>query len=367
MFVIQTLLVYGILFTCMFLLCRQASIKHKSNYVIAALIIYSIIFGLRYGVGADYFGYLEYYISDYNENIEPGFNFLVNFLNLLGAHYTFYFGIIAFIQLYLIFKAVKNYYDIYACLIFIFITNNYWLTFSNGLRQILAFAILAYSIKFLLNHKYWQYILCGIIAMSIHKSAIIPLVIYPILTLKIFYFKNIALQILGIIIALFLMNIGVISNILGHVDQIVISLGYGNYIDGQYDFTKETNLGVGFYITLILNIIIVLYSNKMKEMFNNTWIPYAYNLFYIGILLKYIFISSQLFSRINYYFSYFGLFIGAFTLLYLYNKKKNVSYIFIVLSLLTLIAGLYRMDTNTSMFFFFWQENQYNLLFGNKL
>ena len=369
MFVLQTIIVYLCLLVCMLGLSKYAQVTHKWAPIIIAILLYAIVFGVRYGVGADYLAYLNYYKFPEQinkENIEAGFVFLIKSLSSIGLHYSFYFGIIAFVQLYCIYKSIQKYDYAFVSLTFVFMLEGYWLTFSNGLRQVLAFSILVCAIPYLVKQKWIPFAILGLLATCFHKSAIIPLLVYPLFCIRKLYFNSIVLQLIVLAISILLMNVNIVSFILDKVEGIIYTLGYGVYVENDYNFSTDVGLGIGFYVTLFSNIILILNSNGMKQMFKETWIPYAYNLFYIGVILKYIFISSQFFSRINYYFLYFELFIGAFTLVYLWRKKRNFAYALIGLYILTFVACMYRMDTNTAMYFFFWQEDQYRFLFNNR-
>lgn len=367
MFEIQTIIVYLSLFICMVGLSKYAQKTHKWIPIIIALILYSIIFGVRYGVGTDFFSYLNYFKNPslINENVEGGFVFLIKLLSSQGVHYSFFYGIVAFIQIYFIYKSIQKYEYAFASLTFVFMFGAFWLTFANGLRQILAFCILVYAITYLVRGKWLQYIILGGLALLFHKSAIIPLIIYPIFCIKKLYLNNTFWQIIGLVLALVLMNVNIVSLVLNNVEKIVYALGYEFYLENDSEFSEETGYGLGFFITLFSYIILIVNSKGMKQMYKDTWIPYAYNLFYIGVILKYIFISSQLFSRINYYFIYFELFVGAFTLLYLWRKKRNLCYVLAGLYVLTFAANMYRMDINDAMYFFFWQDFDYNMILGH--
>ena len=351
----------------MFGLSKYAQKTHTWSPIIIALLLYAIIFGVRYGVGTDFFSYLNYfkYPSYINENVESGFIFLIKLLSSLGFHYSFFYGIIAFIQIYLVYKSIQQYDYAFASLTFVFMFGAFWLTFANGLRQILAFCILVYAITYLVRGKWIQYIILGILAMLFHKSAIIPLIIYPVFCIKKLYFNNTFWQIIGLALSLVLMNVNIISFVLSNVERIIYALGYEFYLEDGAEFSKETEYGLGFFITLFSYIILIINSKGMKQMYKDTWIPFAYNLFYIGVILKYLFISSLLFSRINYYFIYFELFVGTFTLLYLWKNNRSMFYVLLGLYVLTFVANMYRMDTNDAMYFFFWQDFDYNMILGH--
>ena len=65
--------------------------------------------------------------------------------------------------------------------------------------------------------------------------------------------------------------------------------------------------------------------------------------------------SSQLLNRINYYFYQFQFIFAALTMTYLFkNKKKNICYILLICYTLLFAARMFRAETNTAIFRFFW-------------
>ena len=143
--------------------------------MIYAIIAYSIVFGIRYGVGVDFFSYLHNYNAyttttghwGVSKQFEIGFGLITEIIADLKAHYTIYFGVIAFLQLYFTLLAFKKEYKLYPYLVFSFMVSCYWLTYSNGLRQIMAMSIWIWAIKFLAEKKPWQFCLSILLAFTI--------------------------------------------------------------------------------------------------------------------------------------------------------------------------------------------------------
>ena len=159
MITLQTYIVYILLFLMMFFCAKLSSERKEWVWLCFAIFIYSVIFGMRYGVGVDHLAYLEDYqratfaLDNPNDDTEVGFKFIRNFFATRGFHYTIYFSLIAFLQLWLIFKVVKKSRSIYPYLVLTFFLGCIWLTYANGLRQQLAFCIFAYSLLFIEDKK----------------------------------------------------------------------------------------------------------------------------------------------------------------------------------------------------------------------
>mgnify|MGYP003548342219 CR=1 FL=1 len=112
MAVLQTVLIYLILILVLYLASRLAEQRNNFIYIVGAVFFYAIIFGLRSGVGVDFWGYKEWF--DYSaagfgayKNMEPGFNLLINLCVKFGLPFSFFLGFIAFCQLLLIYLAIK--------------------------------------------------------------------------------------------------------------------------------------------------------------------------------------------------------------------------------------------------------------------
>lgn len=362
----QTLIVYlSLAFTLIFF-CKKAKKYRNWNITLFPIIIYSIIIGIRYKVGIDYSAYLNMYVDPFSitERIEPGFQLILSTLRNLGLHYSVFFGTVAFLQLYFIYRAIKSYPELYPFLAFTFMFGCVWYDYANGLRQELAFCIFVFSLKFILDKKWiWHYLLIAL-AFTMHKSAIVLAIIYPLFQLKKDWFTNIKIQLLLLVGALVLMHFNIVQSAIQQLEGIIALLGYDNYLEGNSEEKISTNveLGIGFFVLLCINIMLIANSSKVKEYFNRTWLSYAYNLYYIGVLWQYIFITSHLFNRMNYYLYGFQYIIAAFTLAYFWNKKRKILFSLLVGLYLLLFTGyLSNIETSSIGYIFYWQYDLYYL------
>lgn len=350
----------------MFLLCKQASKKNNNVLVCFAIFIYAVVFGVRYGVGVDYFTYLQEYmymikspIALLESNFEIGFLTFIRVLSKFEAHFSLFFGIIAFVQLYLIFRAVNKTPKIYPYLVYTFMIGCVWLSFANGLRQELAFCFFAFSLSFVEDKRYILHYLLLAFAISMHNSAIILLPFYFILQYKNNWFKNTNLQLIALFLSVIVGNLNVIEYFLTHFESLFYYFNYDTYLDDKYS-DKMLNLdiqkGIGYYVLLLTDIFLIKYSNNCKKYFDKSnYVTTIYNFYFVGVLIKYVFFNSHLIQRINYYFYGFYFIFAAYLLYSLHKTNKKVFFVLAFLFLLTFVGTLSKMNDNTSLFRFYWE------------
>lgn len=360
----------------MLFLSKLASKRNEWRWMVFAIIIYATLFGMRYGVGEDHLSYTTDYLHLSNLSIvqhddtEIGFKFIRNTLAQNNVHITIYFGLIAFLQLWLVFKSVKQSRTIYPYLVTSFFLGCIWLTYANGLRQQLAFCIFAYSLLFVNNKFLPLHCIFILLAASMHQSAVLLFGIAPLMMIKKDWFTNIKIQYLLLVSAIIIGQLPQIESFLVNSESKLALLsgfleetGYDHYYeykDGDVIFRERDTVGIGYYIELIINIILICFCNTVKTINKeNKIVTYMYNLTFVGILLHYAFITSPAISRLNYYFYGFTYIFGAFTLQFLYKQHKRTFVFLLALYMLTFFGTMYRMFENTSAFYFIWQNDLY--------
>ncbi len=155
-----------------------------------SFIIYAYTF--RYGIGTDYFAYeliyedlkkvsLFEYIEKHNDNIgsyyvEPGYFILNRYLcfNYRSLLFTVSITMMGFLYYGIISVNRKSTLSfalfIYFCTQFIYS--------MNGVRFSIAVTIILFGFQFILKRKMWYWILCVILAMGFHKTAVICAPLY---------------------------------------------------------------------------------------------------------------------------------------------------------------------------------------------
>lgn len=353
---IETLLVYFTL-TCTMLLLNQISIypalggrvyKSKTtNIPIMAILVFAIIFGIRYNVGIDHLRYIELYeflrISGGDIDTEWGYLIINKFFAGLGLHYSYLFFSLAFLQLFLLLYSLRYNYKIVGWVILTFMLSTTFLNFMNGIRQELAFCFQTVALCYLSRKKIFLCYINIIFAILFHISAVILLPLPLFYLRKNNYFNNIPLQICLLIIFLLVSILfkPAVSVFIFLMDFLEV-LGYEGYkymvLGGDLSFLEPKRAaGLGFALLVLLNFINILQSNKIKHYHNSSFLNIIYDFYYVGILYNLLVSGSLALERVNYYFYNFGFVVSAFTLNYLYKNKNTINLLLLLLILMIYI------------------------------
>lgn len=345
---LQSILIYSSLLICM-IICNIYTVK-KIAYlnsinntktkgfwsvdIILPLLLFAVVFGMRFDVGTDYLNYLTGYLNrEYVSKGEPFFDLLSIIGWNLNLHSVIYFGIIAFLQLTFFLYAFKEEKYLYPFLIFFLFTNGEWLSWMNIIRQSLAICIWIYALKYIEDKKLLKYFIWCFIAYLFHNSAIMLIVLYPILKAGKEYFKSISLQ-------LFLLGLAFVfrelfTSILFKIEPIVES--YSSFIGGGVysgynvetlndSFIESKGTGLVYLLRIGINIIIILYSTQLRLFYNSKRFTIMYSLFIVGLVTFYMFpIGLISITRPFRYFYIFQSIMYAYFLYYLYRTKLRDS------------------------------------------
>lgn len=370
---LESLFVYPLLIILMLYLSYVGRAKESWKYMVYAFVAYALIFGMRYGVGVDYLSYKEAYEvmgSSFGptadvEKMEWGFRFLSQIMALSGFHYAFYFGIIAFVQIWLTFLAFRDKPVLYPYLIFTFMVSCcMWLTYNNGLRQILVVGLWIWAVRLAVDRRPLAYYAVVTSGLLFHTSAALLLILYPAIRfLPRDWFRSVWLQLVLLAGSLVMMKINVVQSLFGRLDTLLQLSGYEIYAQGNQaeNVDAEVSIGIGFVITLVVIVLMILYSKRMKDHFDSPLLSAYYNMFFIGVLLKYIFISSNLFGRINYFFINVMFIVLAALLHYAHREDRRLFYVLLCLSVLSFFAVVLKGSENTADFLFFFQDDLHYL------
>ena len=384
---IQSILVYSLLLGIMMFFFYMASLKNQTvNYplnanqtisfnsfqILIPIFLFSIVFGMRYDVGVDHLAYLEAYIwnLDVTKN-EFLFQLITNLSNYFNLHYVLYFSILAFIQVFFFFYAFKKEIYLFPLLTLFIFTNGDIMFWMNGIRQALAMCIWIYSLNFIVDRKLWKYVLFGVIAFLFHRSAIILFVFYPILVNGRDYFKNIPLQLILLASAFIIKELffDIIMNFSAAIDFYISLLGADMYersynIDNLLEsFRESTGTGLAYIFRIVINVVIILYSLKLKKYYNSRWFNIIYFFFFIGLLTSYMFPSGAIsFTRPFRYFYIFQSIMLAYFVYYLYRNKSLNNRILMIITIVSFLGIFYlsqiTSDENSHLWYQFFFQNK---------
>ena len=369
---IQTIVVYLGLAILMFTGAKKYERTGKWKHVLIPVIVYAIIFGMRYFVGSDSLHYVRIYEGfvqgkynlDFGGRWELGFLWYTILMSSLHVPSWIYMGIISFVQLYLVVYAFRNNRKLIPWILWVFMIGGYWLTYANGLRQMIAVSLWILSLKYIANKDIKRHYCCLIIAFFFHKASVILLPFYFLCNWKKVWFKNRIVELALLAASLVLMMTPILQDMLKSIDRIAITLGYGDYLTDfdQKDIIEGASIGIGFLINLMINIIIIYNSEGIKKHFNNRLYNIVYDFFFVGAFLRNVLLNSLLFSRLNYYFDNMSWIMGAIALLYAKQRGyQTMYYSLICLYGLVFLAFIYKAEVNSALFIFEWQKDLYYL------
>lgn len=318
----------------------RESIIYNSNYSIItffSVLIFSIIIGLRFNVGGDYISYHDYFNSldisrfENSTHTEFGYFILMYIIKYLELPFYFLFITTSFIQIIGIYKWAKNYKFLLGWIIFYYFTSLYLFESMNIIRQAMAFSIILYSTIFIISSRLLPFVISIIIAALFHKSAIIFLPFY--FFFKYDFIKNKYLQVALVLASTIFVN-PVLESFFNYFETLTIFLNYETYSNAgnRSDLFIQNNsngYSLGYYFNLSVNLIIILYSDKLKHFFREYYYKGYHNMFLIAALFSTISILSNsiLIYRIFFYFNSFRFVVLSFLCYYLFsNRNKMFNY-----------------------------------------
>lgn len=349
---------------------------HNHNFwrfdTIIPLVLFAIIFGMRYDVGVDHLTYLDGYLwRRYVGKNDLLFQVFSEIGWMLNIHYAVYFGILAFVQVFFFFYAFKNERFLYPLLVFFIFTNGDYLFWMNGIRQAMAMCVWIYSLQFINERKLKFYLFWGVVSVMIHKSAIILFVFYPILRNGKDYFKNIPLQLVFLASAFIIKGVffQVIMRFEDVINFYISLLGADSYQSYQIErltegFAESSGTGLAYLFKIGLNVLVILYSSKLKTYYNSRWFNIMYFFFFIGLLTMYIFPVGVIeFSRPFRYFYIFQSIMYAYFGHYLYKNRSDGRKLMLLFLLVISFNGIFFLsqygatENSSSLFQFYFQQN----------
>lgn len=294
------------------------------------MLIYSLIVGLRYNVGKDFTGYNDWFkVLRHTGRFPVDNDFGFIWLNELLVEFEFesysLFIIIAYLQILFLLLILKKLPFLRSWYIYFFFTSLLFFVSMNTMRQTLAYFIFIYCLQLYYEKRFLKTFLFFLLAFSMHKTIILPIVMLPFLKFE--WFKNIMIQLMLLFLSLFILP-SFYSGFIGNIEPFSNLLGYTYYTDNldlMKEITEENKRGDGLSIFLffLIDLLIILHYDKLKDRFNSYNFIQFYNLFFLGVILSRVFADNFILSRIADYFIYFRVIILSFLMFYIFNIAKD--------------------------------------------
>jgi len=279
---------------------------------IISLILIGVIVGIRYEVGVDWYYYKELYIDSGFINsddfyFENGYFYLNQFFATNGFSYQTAFFFITVFTWFFIFKSVnRNYLSLF--LFFIFCTEFFFWS-MNGVRQFIAIAIYGFSIKYIIDKKFFHFLFWIYFASLFHQTALFLLPTY-IFRNPIFAKRSFAMSFFVLSFA-----IGTNDSVMNVIEESLSGLVLLFQLERGIDYliqsgglsTDETlSLGIGYYLFIFTNLIVIYFSDDIIK--KNKELSIYFSLFFVGTVIYNLTYWSSELVRINQYFIYFKSF-----------------------------------------------------------
>lgn len=326
--------------------------KRNKTIILISCIAIVLIQGLRsVYVGADLFkpgGYLpalrlakdlNFFGGDKLYNFELGYSIYSQFFAKLNVSDQLYLFIVAAtIILPISYTWYKN-SKMPGLSVFIYITLEFFAFSFSGLRQSIAMAIVFFSFKFIQEKSLIKFLLCIVLAMSFHTTAIIFVIAYPLYYLRIkpVYF----VFIIPSLILMFLLK------------TEIFLLFYYLY-KGIVGVTEATNAYTMLVVMIVVLVLAYILGDKDK---NNLNLNAYKNYMLIAIIIQILASQSNTIMRAGFYYY---IFITLLIPEVIANQRDPKIRVIAVGVLIIALLYFFQVTTgdgylNVSPYYFYWE------------
>lgn len=316
------------------------STEYKRINSLFFIIIGTVLAGFsmfRYGVGVDYFSYIDFFNligAGKNTYMEPGFVYIIKFVHYIGGTFQVVFAITSLIFIFFYMNFIVGNSRLPALSIFLFLTlPPLYLASFNGIRQFLAVAIFAYSIRYIIDKSFVKFLLFILLGSSFHVTILLMLPLYFVLR------KRLTAVHIGLLIVCFVI-------LMQSVNLIIPLIG----ISPRYlipDLQNNSDSSPIAFLLILVSLTSIIFRSKFTNP-DSTKTNVFINLIFFGALVAmapmFLNIQAVLITRMTSYFTFSLLFLIPEYVLLL---KKNKLHILLLLLILLLGCGYYFYDVFT--------------------
>lgn len=319
------------------IVCGYGISYRKSNnfniYAGISLVAYSIIVGMRYGRGRDYF----HYYQDISTNMmapgctidpEPLYKLWINTLYNLKVPPEVVFVFYSFLLLLSFLLVLKNDRKIacWALPVFYLITNT---VAENAIRQCfaLSFVILAYY--FYQKNKLIGVLSSLIIAMNIHFSSIVVLFLFIFFGYAPIKIKSSKYLIIIYLLMLFAWQASLFDSVTDLLTKYDVDFGKSSYyiensdrfLSSDSELTNHKASVVTLLMQAVSSIMIIYYGVKLTSKEHKYNLPFAFS--YLAIIIYQIGSNMEMYLRIFHWLSFMYPIMVGFIMTKLEMKRKQ--------------------------------------------
>ena len=286
--------------------------------------------------------FISVYVLD--EGKDAGYYLIQKVFSTVIPSFQCFLLLIAFLFFYAFFAVIDHYTsskkEVYLS-VFVYLSLFYEFFSVTGCRQVLATAFCLFSVKYIREKKLIPFLLIMLVAFSIHRSSLIFVPFY-------FVSRNPKPRIVYLV-SLFLMPILIVISARYATELAVLSGTdiYMMYAEGGAVGARTFLL---FYL-VICTFLLIIQNSVIRE---NPDDLLVYNAMYLALLfIPLTFSSAALMRVVQYYSLFLTIGIPFFT-----RKSLKIRYggILVVFLIVSLIALLYKLSSNSIEYKLFWQH-----------
>ena len=312
--------------------------KHIRWEIWFVLIIWVLVYALRYMTGTDFGGYLRAfnrastmtYSAYVNEYRDWAFYSMTYFLNRIFfgnfVAYEVVLAVLSYLPILLVCHEESEQYT-FSILLFIFILN-YFNPF-NGVRQGIAVGLLFYAYYMLLKkRKYIKFAIVVIIAFGIHSTALFVL---PFFFLSLLKLRN---KLIWIIFSGITLSYFVLSSVWQRIIDLFEATGQEKLATDYSELEMQGSSFTRFFVALLPVIIALIFYNRLKAVRDDVDGDIILTMFSAVFML--FSMKSWIFARVAYYFSTSSVLLIS-KIPHMFEKENNKRMIAIVITVLYFI------------------------------
>ena len=321
------------------------------------ILIFTLFWGLRYGVGTDYFHYKDLYESAdvFSEShgqagYELGYLMTNRLFQIFNFSYLSIFIYTSFVFIFSVYFYCRQETRLYTLFAIFFFMTGPVLFAQNGTRQMLSISFFLIGIVFLGKKQLVPFLIFAAIGYFNHRSIVVPIVIITLL----YFIKPLHINkylLVGLNIALFLFGHNLQELFIYRFEDVAVLLTYGDYVSGALERVNTDlvyNTGIGRILLVIVNSVIFL-SQELFLTRKKDIRYYMYWCFIIGANLTPLFWGNETLGRIS--ISFTNLAWGSYALAATsLSKKKEAFSQVIVIGLIawSILSFIISVEANSS-------------------
>ncbi|MBW8348398.1 EpsG family protein [Bacillus sp. IITD106] len=284
--------------------------------VLASLIIIS---GLRSNIGDTFFYKRIYEINDFTWEFifsqkDIGFGILQKLLKMISDDPQIMIFTTAVITNILIIAVLLKYSRMIELSVYVYITGGLFLVSMNGIRQVLAAAIIFTATKYLIDGNWIKYFFIVLFASTFHQSALILIPIYFFVRYKAWSKATVVLLAFSLLI------------VVGYHQFSTIL--FAAIEDSQYGHYSNFNEGGANVLRVVVDavplIIAYLGREKLRTIFPSC--DYIVNMALVGFMFMIISTQNWIFARFGIYFSLYQLILISWIVKLFRQKDQRLIY-----------------------------------------